>query len=116
MGNPLKGAVAFELDGEKLLLSYSAEALYRLEDALDMRVSQLIGVVGNREAMSMKLLRTFFWAGLLDNKPEMTLDEVGSYFRRIAPVDMIELVTQAFSGAFVDPKKVPPAGDTPAGP
>lgn len=107
MGNPLKGAVSFELDGEAMQLSYSSEALYRLEEELGLKVNALARQLEDREQISMKLLRTLFWAGLLDTHETLKPDQVSSYFRRIAPVDMIQLVTMAFTGAFVDHKATP---------
>lgn len=122
MANPLKGAVSFKIDGAPYSLSFSAEALYRLEEALGMSTRAIAAVLQDPEQHSAKLTRTLFWAGMLDDMPDLMLNDIGPYYRRINPIEATMLVSRAFMGAFIDPKAVDPkavepaAGDKPADP
>lgn len=107
MGNPLKGEVSFKIGDETHKLSYSVEALYRLEKAMDMKIGAIKKLLQDEEQFSMEMLRTLFWAGLLDTNDGLELDGVGPILSKIPPMEVIEHVTNAFIGAF--------ASDEPAG-
>lgn len=114
MSSPLKGAVAFKIDEESHSLSFSAEALYRLEKQLGKSVNEIGDLVQDSKSFNMALVRTMFWAGMLDEKPDLDLEGVGPIFRRLPMLQAIDLVTRAFTGAFVDPDA--PAPEKPASP
>ena len=101
MGNPLKGAVTFTgTDGQVIQLSFSAEALYRLELQLDKRINEISSDMQKPELFNLGTIRTLFWAALLDTHEDLKLDDVGRFFRQVPPLEAIAHVTAAFNGAF----------------
>lgn len=104
MGNPLKGAVSFKIGEDSHSLAFSAEALYRLEKETGLNPQAIETRMRDPEGVTMEMMRTIFWAGMLDEMPNLLLDEVGSIFSRINPLEALRLVTEAFSGAFTMPE------------
>lgn len=111
MGNPLKGAVTFTgTDGQAIQLSFSAEALYRLEQQLDKRINVISTEMQNPELFNLGTIRTLFWAALLDTHEDLKLEDVGKFFRQVPPLEAIAHVTAAFNGAFAGAEKSGEAG------
>jgi hypothetical protein len=101
MGSPLKSEVTFTgTDGVERTLSFSAEALYRLEEQTGKRINVISAEMQDRNQFSIAAIRTLFWAGLLDTHPDLELQQVGAHFSKVDPMQAIELVTKAFNGAF----------------
>lgn len=101
MGNPLKGAVTFTgTDGQAITLSFSAEALYRLELQLEKRINVISEEMQDPSLFNLGTIRTLFWAGLLDGHEDLKLEDVGRFFRQVPPLEAIAHVTAAFNGAF----------------
>ncbi|MCA1381301.1 hypothetical protein [Bradyrhizobium sp. BRP23] len=118
-GNPLKGEVAFVgSDGERRTLSFSAEALFRLEEQLGRKMGAIEADMRNPENFGLGVIRTMFWAGLLDTHPDLELKDVGRHFSKVDPVEACSLVVRAFNGAFgtlteAAPANPPEPGQTP---
>jgi hypothetical protein len=103
MGNPLKGEAILKAGDETIVLSYSVEALYRLEEATEMKIGTIKTVLQDEEQFSMKMLRSLLWAGMIDSKGiEFTLDDVGSIISKVRPKEALDAVTVAFVGAFAE--------------
>lgn len=101
MANPLKGEVSFVgSDGENRKLSFSAEALFRLEEQLGKKMGAIEADMRNPESFGLGVIRTMFWAGLLDTHPDLELKDVGRHFSKVDPVEACSLVVRAFNGAF----------------
>jgi len=98
MHNPVKGEVGFMVDDERYVLVFSINALCALEDALDMSVSD----IGARmtAGMRMSFLRTVFWAGLIDRRPDLTEREAGDILTAVGAAEAGSLIAQAFTAAF----------------
>ncbi|WP_262048659.1 hypothetical protein [Bradyrhizobium sp. Bra78] len=104
MSNPLKGEVPFTgTDGIERRLSFSAESFYRLEKQVGVSVDQLGADLRDPSKFQMEMIRTIFWAGLLDTNEGLKLEDVGSIFSKVPAMEAIGLVTLAFVSAFVDP-------------
>ena len=97
MANPLKGEVGFEVNGAAWTASFSVNALVTLEDALGVSVTQIGALMA--ESVSMKTLRTIFWAALLDHH-KVTEAEAGEVMTAFGIEAAAGLVGQAFSLAF----------------
>lgn len=109
MGNPLKGEAVLKAGDESITLSYSVEALYRLEKAMEMKIGAIKKLLGDEDSFSMEVLRTLLWAGLIDSKGiEFSLDDVGPILMKIRPQEALEGVTSAFIGAFSSPDEIAP--------
>ena len=114
MANPLKGEVRFTgSDGVSRTLSYSAEAIYRLELQLGKTVNEIAGEMQDAKKFGMGLIRPLFWAGLLDTHEGLEFADVGPIFAKVAMLESIHLVTEAFNGAFVDPRTPAVPADPP---
>lgn len=100
MANPIKGEVAFESGGDRYKLSYSTNALCELEDALNMSVNEIGKLMSTPEKFRMSMVRTIFWAGLIDNHPDFDIKTVGQLLRHVNPSEAIDLISRAFTLAF----------------
>ena len=70
MANPYRGEVAFKSWDESYKLSFSANALVELEEALGKSVKDISAEFTDPEKFRMRNLRVVFWAGLLDHQPD----------------------------------------------
>ncbi|WBL75596.1 hypothetical protein I3J27_21425 [Bradyrhizobium xenonodulans] len=101
MANPLKGEVSFTgSDGEPRKLSFSAESLFRVEELLGKKTSEIEADMRNPEKFGFAMIRTMFWAGLLDTHPDLDHKDVGLHFSKVDPLEACSLVVRAFNGAF----------------
>jgi hypothetical protein len=114
MTNPLKGEVAFTgSDGVARKLSFSAEALFRLEEKVGKKMGEIESDMRNPEKFGMGMVRTMFWAGLLDTNPDLKFEDVGAHFSKVDPLDACDLVARAFRGAFGAPDAETASGPPP---
>jgi hypothetical protein len=95
MANKQRGFVEVQLD-KKRTLRYTLNALAELEDRLGVSVSELTNV-----PMGMKQIRTFLWAGLLHEAPDITEQEVGN----LVDFENMEYVSQKITEAFTKSAK-----------
>lgn len=92
--------VTIELDKPRRL-RFDLNALCELEDAFKKPIQEILedGVIG------IKQIRTFIWAGLLHEDPELAIQDVG----RMIDLDNIlyvqEKVTEALNSAFGEQEK-----------
>jgi hypothetical protein len=100
MANPFKGEVSFTAGEDSYKLSFSANALAELEDALDMNVSQIGDVMQDTAKFRLSMLRTVFLCGMMDCQPDVTPEKVREIFRLMSVPEAIQLVGKAFALAF----------------
>lgn len=103
MSNPLKGAVDFKIGDESLTVSFSSLSIFRLEKHVGKNARKIGLQIADPDGCDMELLRVLLWTGLLDQKPEILLEDVDKYLRRISAVDVAKIVIPAFFGAVVNP-------------
>lgn len=96
MANPHRGEVAFSAGGKDYKLSFSANALCELEDALDLSIHQIAERLGGLN-IRIKYVRAALWAGLTDHQPGITIKEAGTILGEINVARAIELITEAFT-------------------
>jgi len=96
MANANKGEVEFEASGTVYKLSFSANALCEIEDALGMNVEVVIAELITAKNVKLGQLRILFWQGLRDHLPDITLDETKAILRTMKPADMGRLIGEAF--------------------
>lgn len=102
MANVHKGEVSFTSGSESYKLSFSANALVELEEAVGKTVQEISAEFGSPEKFRMKNLRFAFWAGLLDHHPETDLDKAKRILSGLTAMQAVSLVTRAFAAAFPD--------------
>lgn len=100
MSNPHKGEVAFESWDEKYKLSFSANALVELEEALGKTVQEISTEFMEPDKFRMKNLRVAFWAGLLDHQPDTDMTAAKRALSGLNAIEAVALVTKAFGLAF----------------
>jgi hypothetical protein len=111
MANPHKGEVSFESKGQSYKLSFSANALCELEDALNKNVNEISALMQNKDQFRMSMLRTVFWAGLLDHQPGIQIEAAKEILSGITPLEAISWTMRAFSLAYEDDGKAAGGGD-----
>lgn len=110
MANPLRGEVSFSgTDGVTRTLSFSAEALFRLEQQLGKPISTIEQDMRDLQKSGVGTVRTMFWAGLLDTNPGLPLEDIGEIFSKVDLVQVLDLVAKAFNGAFGVTSETAPA-------
>lgn len=100
MANPFKGEVEFEADGKTYKLSYSANALCELEDALGKRLDDILEMWRRPKEVPLRDMRVMFWAALLDHHPDITLDAAKVILSRASLVDMMGCIGGALMRAL----------------
>lgn len=111
MANPHKGEVSFESKGAGYKLSFSANALCELEDALGKNVNEIGAIMQDKGKFRMSMLRTVFWAGLLDHQPGTDMETAKQILSGVAPLDAISWTMRAFSLAYGDDGEAAEGGD-----
>jgi hypothetical protein len=113
MANPLRGDVAVNVpatspnrgvplshDGVTYNLRFTTNALCELEEKLGESVMQVASRMQNVENIRVATMRAMFWAGLLDQNPEMTEAEASRIMDDIGLFRAFELCGEAFGKAF----------------
>ena len=90
MSNVYRGLVEIELDKTRQI-RFTLNALAELEDKLGVSLSELEGL-----NMGVKQIRTFLWAGLLHEEPELSEQAVGN----MVDFDNIEYINEKINEAF----------------
>lgn len=109
MGSPLKGDIGFKIGDESYKLSFSAEAIFRLEKKLGKKVIEIGKEMSDTEGVDLGMFRTIFWAGLIDGG-YVDVDDVESvrpFFSAVKLPQVASLVSGAFFMAFDIEAEVP---------
>ena len=102
MGNPHKGEVEFTVGEKTYTLYFSINALCELEEALGGNVVELATLMADASKLSIKNVRTIFWAGLRDHHEAMSLTDAGRLMSDMGIAEAMELVAKAFTLSFPD--------------
>jgi len=93
----LVGGVPFDAAEEAYTLRFSVAALMTLEEKFDKSVQDVLAMM---EGGRLSTLRTIFWAGLRDCRPEITEDAAGEVMTAVGIEAAGELITKAMVKAF----------------
>ena len=102
MSNPHKGEIEFTVGGKTYTLYFSINAMCELEDALGGNVVELATLMADSSKVSIKNVRTVFWAGLRDHHEAMSITDAGRLMSEMGVAQAMELVAKAFTLAFPD--------------
>ena len=102
MANARRGEVDFKVDGKTWTLRYSANALCELEDHLGKTTGEIIAAMQSPSGASMRMLRSIFWGGLIDDQPDVDVKAAGDLMTSVGVGRVSELVGDAFARAFPD--------------
>jgi hypothetical protein len=91
-------------------LAFSINAMCELETALGGNVVELANAMSDPSRVSIRTLRTLFWAGLRDHHELMSELEAGKLMNDIGMVESGDLIFAAFRLAFPE---VEPANPLP---
>jgi tail tube GTA-gp10-like protein len=108
LANAHKGEVEFTLDKKVYTLHFSINAMCELEDKLGGSVVEMANIAADPSKISMKTMRTLFWAGLLDHHEAITEVDAGRLIDQIGLVDAMQMLAKAFTLSF--PAEVVAAG------
>lgn len=100
MANPVRGEVAFEVEGERYVLVFDFNCICSVEDIFDMSISE----VGKKMSRGMRAtdLRTLVTAGLKQHHPTLTETEVGGLIGKLGADVAGEKLALAMQAAFPD--------------
>ncbi|MFS0736932.1 hypothetical protein ABC347_07770 [Sphingomonas sp. 1P06PA] len=75
MGNPFRGAIDIEADGQRYTLTLDFNTFVEIEEATGLDMQALGPALS--DSPSAKLVQTVFWATLLDQHPDVTPRDAG---------------------------------------
>jgi tail tube GTA-gp10-like protein len=113
MANPIKGEVEFTVDKKVYTLCFSINAMCELEDKFGSSILAVANLMGDPAKISMKTVRTMFWAGLKDHHEAMTEVEAGRLMSVLGMQQVMDLMAKGFTQAFPEADTKRPLG-TPA--
>lgn len=98
----LVGGVEFSnAADERVVLRYSIDALIRLEDHLGIDVQ---GIMDMAQGGRLRDLRTLFWGGLTDWRPDITEAQASELMTEVTFARAGALMTEALLKAFPEAK------------
>jgi hypothetical protein len=95
-----KDGVSFTAGGQRYVLGFSAESVARLEDELGMTMFQIGKRMEDPTTFRMSMLRTVFWAGLLDKQEDMDVEAARRVFAQLKVQEAVTLVAKAMTSSF----------------
>lgn len=106
MANPVKGEVGFEVDDKTYTLLLDINALCIVEERLGIKS---ITELEFGEGMSIRTIRSIFWAGLQEHHPDLTEKEAGRLMTGLGATVAAAHVMDAVRLAFPESKGRPQA-------
>lgn len=99
-GNPVKGEVSFEAEGQTFVLVFDFNAICAVEDVFDLPIAQ----IGEKMADGMRAgdLRKLITAGLQANHPGITDLSAGHIIGQIGAQAAANKLAEAMVAAFPD--------------
>lgn len=88
MANPVKGEVAFEVEGQTYKLVLDFNALCEVEEVLG---------AGGMDLARPKAIRAIFWAALLRHHPDVTVQDAGDLIGALGLERAGEVVAEAMN-------------------
>ena len=76
MANKHRGEIAVDLNGEPVKLRLTVNSICELEELDGRSITEILEAV-SQPNVKMLLLRKFFWALMLDDNPDATLEDAG---------------------------------------
>lgn len=106
MANPHRGQVALHAGDDTYTLSFSVNAICALEEALDMPVAKIGGMLDDPDKMRMALMRTVVWAALQDHHDALSEKDAGLVISAAGIGPTMAKIGEAFQLAFPQEAKV----------
>lgn len=103
MANPVRGQVPVSLEGLKLTLEFTIDALCQLEDRLDETATAIFARVTKGDN-SLSFLRCLLWAALLENHPGYSEKAAGELIRLRGGNQLAGKIVEAFFAAWPKPE------------
>lgn len=88
MANPVKGEVAFEVEGRGYKLVLDFNALCEVEDVLG---------AGGMDLARPKAIRAIFWASMLRHQPDATVQDAGDLIGALGLEEAGRVVAEAMN-------------------
>lgn len=115
-GNPHRGQLAFEVDGQRWTFAFTTNALCAVEEEFDLKdITELEKVLS--DSPSLRTIRKLFRIGLTDVHPDMTDVEAGQLMEAVGGLEpSLELIMRAVEQAFPEDAKPGTEGPRPRAP
>lgn len=107
MGNLLRGQVSETIGGEAYVFRLATNEWASLEDEHDKTTDELIVwffELLDQNKLRMSLLRSFFRAALIGQRPDVTIDEAGEIMSDMGLVEAGALLGRVIAASMPDPK------------
>jgi hypothetical protein len=89
MANLQKGEVSLPAGDKTYTLSYSVNAFCHLEEADGRSFAEIITDLMKPDTLSVRKLRQFVHAGLIDHHPDVTVEEAGRIIMAAGGIDVV---------------------------
>ena len=110
MANAQRGEVALTVGDRDYILRLGTNALCNLEDELGGSVVEIFSGL-EKGGVSIKLLRSILYWGLVDQHPDLSRADVGNLIDDVGGVEAVgALITKAVSAGMAKGKGGKPAG------
>lgn len=99
MANNVRGQIAADFNGGKINLQLHVNSICELEDAADRPITEILEEFDEGKKPRMKTVRLLFWAMMLEEKPDATLQDAGQLIQDMRG-NHDEIMTAAIVAAF----------------
>ena len=100
MADP-RGAVTLAHGDETYTMRFSINALCAFEEHVGKSLMQVFSE-GEKAELSVTMIRSLVWAGLTEDKPDLTLKEAGEIIQNVGLEPMTEAMMEAVQASFPD--------------
>lgn len=102
MANPMKGEIAFDVQGAPYVLTFDFNAICAIEEVFDLPISQ----IGEKlmDGMRASDLRTLFAAGLQKHQAGTTETQAGEIISVIGAMEAGQHVALGLQASFPEPE------------
>jgi hypothetical protein len=93
MANPHKGEVSLDIDGTTYTLALTIDSMVALEEAFSTPTKEVTfqEVMAAADRGSIKHLRAFLWAALMDHHPTMTIKDISPLVQKAGGIAVITM-------------------------
>jgi hypothetical protein len=110
MANKVRGQIPANLDGGKINLLLHVNSICELEDAADRPITDILDELNDPKRARMKTVRLMFWAMMLQDKPDATIEDAGRLIQDMRG-NHDQVMTDAILAAFPDASDAAGEGD-----
>ena len=98
MANPLKGEVAFDVEGKSYTLRIDFAAMAKIEGLTEKTFPEFAAQFSDASKIKVSDVILFFWVGLSRHHPDLTRDQAADLMQDMGPIDItVALIAKAMA-------------------